>query len=118
MGLGFGKKTFKAFGFGWSYGGFMSFRKRLAKEIDIDLEEMDGFGGIKSWKTVESPIKLLLNHSDCDGVLSGDDCGDVYPELLKLIENWPPDDYDRITAEKLAKAMKGCNDNDDELIFC
>ena len=92
----------------WSYGGFNTFRQRLGREIGIDLQAMEGFktNGV-SWDTVKSPIKLLLNHSDCEGDLSCDDCEQIYPELLKLIDKWP-DDYDKVNGKALAKAMKTC----------
>lgn len=121
MGLDFGKQVVEPYDFGWSYGGFHSFRKRLAKEIGIELDKMEGFAEMlqaQSWDTVSEPIKLLLHHSDCDGALSFRECEEIYPELLRLIEKWQDDDYDKITATKLANAMKECAADENKLIFC
>lgn len=49
-----------------AYSGFHRFREKLAKEICIDLNLMDGFGGNIRLETINDDIKLLLNHSDCD----------------------------------------------------
>lgn len=119
MGLGFGKQVIEHYDFGWSYSGFNRFRMRLAEESGIDLDKMDGFGEpYSSWDIVKSPIKALLNHSDCEGSLSYDDCETIYPELLKLIKGWPADDYDKRTATLLANAMKECADKSCDLVFC
>jgi hypothetical protein len=49
----------------WSYGGFHEAREKLAKEIGIDLNAMEGFTEKNavpvSWNTVNSDIKILLN---------------------------------------------------------
>lgn len=120
MGIGFAERTYKIIeNCGWSYSGFMGFREKLAKEIGIELKTMDGFkaDGI-SWGTVDNPISLLLNHSDCDGGLSCDDCEQIYPELLKLIDKWPDDDYDKVHGKALAEAMKTCASEGHYLEFC
>jgi hypothetical protein len=118
MGIGFGKKTFELLGFGWSYGGFHNFRKRLGKEIQIELDSMEGFGGSQSWDTIHSPIKELLHHSDCDGILTPEQCKRIYPELLLLIQNWEPDDCDKVKSIKLAETMKDCAEEEVDLVFC
>lgn len=96
----------------WAYSGFHHFRKRLAKEIGIDLEEMQGFSrkpprgegmadndrfdftamgvpGTKSWDGVKDPIKWLLHHSDCDGHLTPARCEKIAPRLEELVAKWP-----------------------------
>lgn len=108
MGLNFAKRIYELIDCSWSYSGFNAFRKRLAKEINIELDNMDGFGGDISWDTVNDPIKPLLHHSDCEGELSPDDCEIVYPRLLELVENWLDDDYDKINAIRLTETMKDC----------
>jgi len=101
----------------WSYSGFHSFRKKLADEMGIDLDEMDGFKtenntplgkpmpGI-SWGTIKDDIKYLLYHSDCDGQLSSLRCKKIIPRLRKLIKSWSGDDYDKQQALELIKGMK------------
>lgn len=110
----------------WSYGGFMRFREKVAKEIGINLLEMDGFKhegwprqrmkGIL-WK-MEDPIELLLNHSDCDGRLSAKQCAKVWPRLAELIKGWPDSDYDKKSGMALVESMRGCVEKNKSLRFC
>jgi hypothetical protein len=102
----------------WSYRGFGRFRKRLAEAIGVRLEEMRGFGGGKSWDTVQDDIVPLLNHSDCDGELTPEECAKVAPRLSKLAEAWDEDDYDRITSVELVAAMLQCAEDGVALGFC
>lgn len=111
MGIAFAERTLRLIDHrGWSYTGFHVFRVKLAKEIKVDLDGMVGFTkkGGDSWDIVDNPIKMLLHHSDCEGALSYDECEQIYPELLKLIDKWPDDDYDKIQGKALAEAMKIC----------
>lgn len=101
----------------WSYGGFHSFRNKLAKEININLDEMEGFteaGKGKSWEIIEDPIRYLLNHSDSDGDLHPDLCREIYPRLLELIALWSNDDYDKQMGMRLATMMKECSESENE----
>ncbi len=45
----------------WSDHGFLDFRRRLAKETGMDLDDMVWFGGNTPWRDVRDPIKFLLN---------------------------------------------------------
>lgn len=96
----------------WSYGGFGRFR--LAAVVGIDLPRMAGFerGSAlagRPWSTVQSseqePIIDLLDHSDCDGELTAEQCARIAPRLRELVAHWPEDDYDRRHAELLADGM-------------
>jgi len=102
MGLNFSHSTAR-----WSYGGFHYFRKRLANEIGLNLEEMEGFGGVKNWDEVNDPIKPFLNHSDCDGVLTPEECRVVAQRLKELVQDWE-DYYDKRNALLLAEDMQYC----------
>lgn len=106
----------------WSYSGFHYFRKCLAADIGIKLEEMQGFGGSKSWDEVNDPIKILLYHSDCDGELAAEECEQIYPRLLEIVEKWEDDDEDMSDNKEqgilLAKGMKKCAEKGKPLIFC
>jgi hypothetical protein len=104
----------------WSYSGFHAFRRRLALEIGIDLDKMKGFGkgfgetegkgfgetedGL-SWDNIIDPIALFLNHSDCDGYLTATQSRRVGKRLMKLVEKWPENDYDRQMSLELAKYL-------------
>lgn len=79
----------------WSYSGFNDFRRLLAREEGIDLDAMEGFGGLRgvpagtrTWAEVESPLVPLLNHSDCEGYLSADDCEQMLPRLHEIAKKW------------------------------
>lgn len=98
----------------WSYGGFHEARVKLAKEIDIDLDSMEGFiplryasnGIVVSWDTVNDDIKMFLNHSDCGGYLTPIQCKKIIPRLKELIYSWESYDYDKIHFLKLIEGME------------
>jgi len=123
MGLDFAirKIDFNGCNARWSYIGFHEFRKRLALEISVPLDDMADFSdsgfGI-SWDTVNDDIKLLLDHSDCDGLLVFEECKKIEPRLRELVKNWPDEDYDKINALRLADAMQLCVKEEWELFFC
>lgn len=112
----------------WSYSGFHRFRCKLARAINIDLEEMDGFarepllGCIvegKPWPDTEiDPLIALLNHSDCDGELTPDQCKSIAPRLREIVEQFPADDYDRQQALMLADGMDEAVQENELLEFC
>ena len=115
----------------WSYSGFHEFRKRLAAAIKIDLEQMHGFAPTpgeeprpfanQPWSEIDDPIKLLLDHSDCDGELTPAACRWVAPRLRELARPWPADDsdagYDRRMALALAEGMERAAWRDESLEF-
>ena len=102
----------------WSYSGFHRFRARLAEKIALDLEAMRGFGGNRTWDHVADPIRLLLNHSDCEGELSAEQCAAIAPRLRELVSDWGDDDFDRYQALLLADAMDVCASTGEPLEFC
>ena len=115
MGLGFVQSDAS-----WSYSGFMHFRERLAEDIGIILRDMYGFGeddGI-SWNTIDSDLFPLLNHSDCEGEMSPQECAQVAPALRKILESWPDEDYDTIQGLLLVEGMERCADEGIPLEFC
>jgi len=103
---------------GWAYSGFNRFRDRLTKELGFSLKDMEGFGGNKSWDKIKDPILPLLNHSDCDGNLTPEECKEVAPRLRELVQNWHEDDFDRQAALGLAEGMDAAADAGEKLEFC
>lgn len=75
----------------WAYTGFSRFRRALATFEGIDLDAMAGFcSGGQPWEPVTTPLVPLLDHSDCDGDLSPEDCAAVAPRLREVIDQiWP-----------------------------
>lgn len=124
MGLGFSHGNA-----GWPYSGFNRFRTRLAAVIGIQLNRMEGFGPRSyelgrfpdtketSWSTVDDPIVALLNHSDCDGELTVEECKTAAPRLRELVSFWPEDDHDRQHALLLADAMEDAASRNEPLGF-
>jgi len=102
----------------WAYSGFMRFRARLAEHEGFDLRKMQGFDGSRSWDAVTTPIKPLLDHSDCDGELTPEECAQVYPRLREILADWPEDDYDTRAGRELAEAMLECSATGENLEFC
>lgn len=102
----------------WSYRGFNRFRERLATIIGFNLREMDGFtyNGL-SWGLIDDPVKDLLNHSDCDGELTPEQCSIIVPRLKELISNWNEDDWDRQGANDLIEGMQEAIANNENLEF-
>jgi hypothetical protein len=64
------------------------------------------------------PLLELINHSDCDGDLSPEQCGRLAPRLSEIVSRWPEDDYDRASALNLVRMMEICSRNSRKLIFC
>jgi hypothetical protein len=108
----------------WAYSGFMRFRIRIAATLGINLERMEGFtrdsnvSNPTSWDTIDDDIKVLLNHSDCDGELSPEECRKVAPRLREIVSPWPDDDFDKQQALLLADGMDKVAKNNEPLEFC
>lgn len=91
----------------WSYSGFMRFRIALAAAEEIDLLEMRGFKSalgydsreaVREW-TDESGnditiLRPFLDHSDCDGELTWQDCEQVVDRIEEIINTWDDDVHD------------------------
>lgn len=125
MGLRFYIRRLEATGATWSYGGFMRFRERLAEEVGIPLREMSGYSapgsrkpGWREWPHPnQEPLVPLLDHSDCEGRLTGEECADIESRLRDIVSGWPDDDYDKVKGLELADAMREVAAEDSELIF-
>lgn len=68
------------------YSSFGRWRKWLAKQIGFNLEEMQGYGGDRPFDEMDHDIKPLLNHSDCDGELSPEECKQIANGLKQIID--------------------------------
>ena len=104
----------------WSYGGFSLFRERLARAEGFELDVMRGFGGPREWDSVSTELEPLLNHSDCDGEMTPDQCRRVLPRLHEIVAGWAatdPGDYDARAGAELCRAMEMCVTEDMGLLF-
>lgn len=104
----------------WSYGSFAGFRMRLAASIGIQLHNMEGFGGDISFDVIDHPVKDLLNHSDCDGALTPEQCKVIGPALIEICDAWPDeeDDWDRWKGIQFGVDMIKCGNDGVTLEFC
>ena len=134
LAIGFLKPTAK-----WSYSGFYVFRKNLANHLGFDLHEMKGYYkgnilnpifGTKTWESLVEeipevePLLAFFNHSDCDGVISPEECKKISPSLLELIETkfhsttyCPVTSYDYNQGLILVEMMQHCVRNNVDLQF-
>lgn len=71
------------------YSSFSKFRQLLAEEIGINLNDYLGYGrgGTKDLSTIKHDIEPLLNHSDCDGILTVEQCKQIVRGLNNILEN-------------------------------
>jgi hypothetical protein len=64
------------------------------------------------WDVIGDPIKLLLNHSDCDGEIRWEDCGVLADRLQQLLNTKPTDPaagksaHERGTYDGMVKATE------------
>lgn len=101
----------------WAYSGFMRFRRKLANEIGMDLSKMEGFDGDIPFSNYKDDIIPLLDHSDCDGELTVEECKKVAPRLRELVSTWEDTDRDKKIALELADGMDYALERDEPLRF-
>jgi hypothetical protein len=109
----------------WSCTGFGHFRERLAEAEGFNFRDMDGHAPLdapedwvgRSWDEVDTPLKPLLNHSDCDGYLHATECEQMIPRLRQIISSWPESDYDRRQGEALIAGMEHCVQHGCAVVF-
>lgn len=90
----------------WPYGGFHRFRTELASLEQIDLQDMRGYRpGGRSWDEVDTALRPLLDHSDCDGELAPAECEAMIPRFAELVDALS-DAYDREHAAALLEEFR------------
>ena len=79
--------------------------------------------GARSWDEVTTDLKPLLDHSDCDGEMTPEECAQVFPRLREIAAAWPKhgvamsDAFDRKSALALAECMEVCAAGGEQLLF-
>ena len=95
-----------------SYRGFNYWKIQIAKAKGINLNDLEGFGGSKSWDGI--PYPLILNHSDCDGEYTPEQIPELLEELeeIKLLK---VDYYEQ--TDKLIELCKAPHEQNTPIIF-
>lgn len=89
------------------------------KEVGLpEYSQYVGYQKVISWDKVKDDIKLLINHCDCEGILTPEECEKVAPRLRELVSEWPDDDRDKKNALLLAEGMEDAAANNENLEFC
>jgi len=141
MSLSFYVQKVEPTGVGFTYREFSRFRHRIARSIGLKgVYPGPGTDMYFSLKYLEIPSEhpafLLIAHSDCDGSMGPDDCGQAGAYLKTLIPEWEkeiseyegdldPDlksDMEDLKSDieegkKLADLMLQCHENNETLLF-
>ena len=95
-----------------AYSSFNRWRTILAKKMGFTLHDMVGFGGDIEWSDElrDHPLYPLINHSDCDGELSVEECKLVRLGLDQKISeyNKSKDPADIEMVERCIQFRDGC----------
>jgi len=97
-----------------SYGTFNWFRFNLGKQIGIDLQDYIEYSGNgkKSLNDIHHNLIPLFNHSDCEGILTPDECKKIVKGLNNVLNNYNPDLVNYGDADyfknKLIQFKNGC----------
>jgi hypothetical protein len=76
-----------------------------------------GLQSIIPWSGVKDDIVPLIDHSDCDGELSPEDCKKIAPRIRELVKDWEDDDRDKQNALLLAEGMDKAVEANEPLKF-
>lgn len=92
------------------YSSFNDFRKWLAIQIGINLNEYAGYGGngTKDLQSIPHDIMPLLNHSDCDGELTPDECRLIAKGIKEILDKLPKDTHEWSYYQMAIRFRKGC----------
>lgn len=120
----------------WAYSGFMRFRKNLAAAEGFDLLTMDGFQGAfgsttgtpRAWVDTDgravTVLRPLLDHSDCDGELTWEECEQVVERVAEIVESWaqrasldPIEERDVLQGRRLVESMREAIEAKSALVF-
>ncbi|GAA4638839.1 hypothetical protein GCM10023196_098140 [Actinoallomurus vinaceus] len=108
----------------WSYSGFHRFRKHLAAAEGFDLGTLVGFGGDRSWDSVQTSLLPLLNRPDDGGdELPVAECAQMLPRLVEIVSQWRaqvsgPDQDDIQHGVDLIRVLRICIDQNVPACFC
>lgn len=105
----------------WSYSGFGKFREALAIHEGFFLDDMAGFTKDgRSWDLVTTPLKPLLDHSDCDGEMSPEEASQVWPRLKEIADERKDEgesDWHQTGIRNLIELLQGAAENGWTVLF-
>ena len=133
MSLSFCVQKVESTGIGFPYSAFNEFRHRIGRSLGLkgvySMTPTDMYI-TKRYMEIEDthPLYPLIDHSDCDGALEPEDCGQIGAYLKEsLVPEWKKEleeggsndelDYDIKQGERLADLMLKCYENGDTLLF-
>jgi hypothetical protein len=93
------------------YSYFNKFRENISRRVGHELRQFEGFGGSVPFDVLkEDDIRILLDHSDCDGEISAEDCGKLSTRLFELAKEFPyePEQSDMPMKLLILKFANGC----------
>lgn len=75
------------------YSFFNNFRKDIAAQIGINLDDCIGFGGncTIDLSKIDHPIITLLGHSNCDGEITVEECRKTIIGIDQILDNLDKD---------------------------
>ncbi len=104
------------------YSSFMAFRRKIAEKIGINLDEMEGFattGEPKKFSEYTHDVIPLLDHSDCDGILTPEECKMIAKGLTEILPLFD-DEKDIYYRDRVKEFIAGCElaySNNEEIEF-
>jgi hypothetical protein len=93
------------------YSHFNEFRRKIARHgMGVELETIEGHGGDTPWSALPvDDLRILLNHSDCDGEIEPDDCLKLARRLLDFLDHLSvANNDDRWVRDRAAQFAEGC----------
>ena len=93
------------------YSSFMAWRESIAAAAGYPpLRQMNGFGGTIDWELFKpDPLRVLLEHSDCEGEIVAADCGPLADRLEQFVPQMKDERYwhsDRKVTEQFIRGLR------------
>jgi len=101
----------------WSYSGFNNFRNSLVKTLGYTTSLHIMYEDGTYVRMQKEPIYPLINHSDCDGVLTVKEMQQVLPQLKDIVNCWPEGDYDKVRGLSFIDGIEEAINENESLEF-
>ena len=100
------------------YSSFNNFRRWLAEKIEINLNDYIGYrneSATKKLTSIDHKLMPLFNHSDCEGILTPDECKQIAEGIEEVLKNMskeeiehPENEYSLSNYNKAKQFREGC----------